>query len=86
MDETIGEMRIHYAGFVHPYFGTVRTDNKIGTPLMFEVRGHNVNVSLGHKEILAKLTYYRMSQEPDKSQPAYDNQELELSKLFAKWY
>jgi dCTP deaminase len=25
-DETMGEMRIHYAGFVHPYFGLFRED------------------------------------------------------------
>ena len=25
-DETMGEMRIHYAGFVHPYFGCYRED------------------------------------------------------------
>jgi hypothetical protein len=39
-DETMGEMRIHYAGFVHPYFGLFREDGKQGTPLIFEVRGH----------------------------------------------
>jgi dCTP deaminase len=39
-DETIGEMRIHYAGFVHPWWGLRRTDNTKGTPLIFEVRGH----------------------------------------------
>jgi len=30
-DETIGEMRIHYAGFVHPFFGTDRED---GAPVI----------------------------------------------------
>ncbi|MCC6369036.1 MAG: 2'-deoxycytidine 5'-triphosphate deaminase [Bryobacterales bacterium] len=39
IDETIGEMRIHYAGFVHPFFGWKRFDGKRGTPLIFEVRG-----------------------------------------------
>lgn len=38
-DETIGEMRIHYAGFVHPWFGMNREDGEEGTPLIFEVRG-----------------------------------------------
>jgi len=85
MDETIGEMRIHYAGFVHPNFGGGRSDDKTGTPLIFEVRGHNVDVSLGHKEILAKLTYYRMSKEPEFETPSYGKQELDLSNIFAEW-
>ncbi len=66
MDETLGEMRIHYAGFVHPLFGDQRKDGKRGTPLIFEVRGHNVKVLLTHGEILARLFFYRMSQPVDK--------------------
>jgi dCTP deaminase len=62
IDESIGEMRIHYAGFVHPMFGRARGDGAIGTPLIFEVRGHDVPVVLGDGEKLAKLRYYRMSQ------------------------
>jgi len=86
MDKSIGEMRIHYAGFVHPYFGTKRSDDKKGTPLIFEVRGHNVNVSLGHEEILAKLEYYRMSEIPEpEKEKGYMEQELELSKIFQEW-
>ena len=46
IDETIGEMRIHYAGFVHPRFGTNRSDKKEGTPLIFEVRGHRLMLAL----------------------------------------
>ena len=88
IDETIGEMRIHYAGFVHPFFGNNREDGKIGTPLIFEVRGHDVNVILRHKEKMANLTFYRMSQdcEPEDSKPtAYSEQELDLSKIFQDW-
>jgi dCTP deaminase len=62
-DETIGEMRIHYAGFVHPWFGLNRGDDKEGTPLIFEVRGHDLPTVLGHKEKLARLEYYRMSKD-----------------------
>lgn len=60
-DETLGEMRIHYAGFVHPLFGKGRKDGKIGTPLIFEVRGHNFPVNLDHAEVMARLIFYRMS-------------------------
>lgn len=84
-DETIGEMRIHYAGFVHPWFGRRREKGK-GTPLIFEVRGHQVNVSLADGERMANLTFYRMSEDaPEPTPSPYENQELELSKFFASW-
>jgi len=86
-DETIGEMRIHYAGFVHPHFGLHRADRIDGTPLIFEVRGHDVNVNLIHGEKLARLTFYRMSEDaaaPEKPQP-YNEQTLKLSKYFGPW-
>lgn len=86
IDETIGELRIHYAGFVHPWFGQNRQDGKPGAPLIFEVRGHNVPVSLRDKEILARLELYRMSEDADPPTDAeYDNQDLTLSKFFEKW-
>ncbi len=85
IDETIGEMRIHYAGFVHPWFGKDRKDKQIGTPLIFEVRGHDVNVSLGNGEKMAWLTFYRMSEDSTKpDDDSYNNQTLELSRLFKK--
>jgi dCTP deaminase len=86
MDESLGEMRIHYAGFVHPNFGKDRDDNLIGTPLIFEVRGHNVNVNLVNGERLAKLIFYRMSEVANKTNDnLYNTQELKLSKLFNDW-
>ena len=87
--ETLGELRIHYAGFVHPRFGTERKDDH-GAPLIFEVRGHNMDIFLQHGEVLARLDYYFMSsdategEEKDKSKSPYDNQELTLSKFFKK--
>ncbi len=89
MDETLGEMRIHYAGFAHPYFGLNRQDFKVGTPLIFEVRGHNVEVNLTDGEKLAKLIFYRMSEdceeEKNTNPDPYNNQELLLSKVFKPW-
>jgi dCTP deaminase len=89
MDETLGEMRIHYAGFAHPFFGMNRADEKDGTPLIFEVRGHNVKVNLTHGEKLAKLVFYRMSEDcklnKEHVSEKYNNQELQLSKLFKPW-
>lgn len=77
-DETIGEMRIHYAGFVHPGFGQAAPG---GAPLIFEVRGHQVKANLKHGEKMANLIFYRMSQ-PDHDETLYDKQELQLSKYF----
>jgi dCTP deaminase len=92
-DETMGEMRIHYAGFVHPYFGRYREDGKIGTPLIFEVRGHQVPVSLADEEKMANLIFYRMSEdapslrkeEETAEAKGYGSQDLKLSKFFAEF-
>ncbi len=85
IDEAIGEMRIHYAGFVHPFFGMDRRDGKKGTPLMFEVRGHDVDVSLKDGEKMARLIFYRLSQPCKRGKSSYNEQSLQLSKIFADW-
>ncbi len=96
MDEALGEMRIHYAGFVHPNFGFDRDDKEIGTPLIFEVRGHDIDISLSDNEKLAKLTFYRMSEDAENDKNvktendainnnAYDKQTLKLSKIFKEF-
>lgn len=87
-DETIGEMRIHYAGFVHPFFGKNRSDGGTGTPVIFEVRGHHVNVSLKHREKMARLMFYRMSEDctpSSRDDDSYNEQNLLLSKIFRPW-
>jgi dCTP deaminase len=95
IDEAIGEMRIHYAGFAHPFFGKNRKDGKEGTPLIFEVRGHNIDVNLIDDERLARLMFYRMSKDckkpdtegckKDEGEGDYNEQELQLSKFFRPW-
>ena len=85
IDETLGEMRIHYAGFAHPWFGRTRTDGEIGTPLIFEVRGHDVNTSLKDGAKMARLSFYRMSLDAEKEESSYESQALQLSKFFAGW-
>jgi dCTP deaminase len=88
-DETIGEMRIHYAGFVHPFFGFDRSDGKRGTPLIFEVRGHDIDVSLMDGEKMARLEFYRMSEDarkgPGGKKGPYESQSLKLSNFFQPW-
>lgn len=76
-DETIGEMRIHYAGFAHPLFKGC---------LIFEVRGHQVHVSLADGEKMANIILYRMSQDcTPGATSTYQNQGLKLSQFFNKW-
>ena len=84
ISETLGELRIHYAGFVHPCFGFRREE---GTPVIFEVRGHNVKTFLRDGETLANIIFYRMSQPADEltEESDYENQELALSKYFKEW-
>jgi len=86
IDEAIGEMRIHYAGFVHPFFGTGKdTDDSPGTCLIFEVRGHDVDVSLKDGEKMARLIFYRLSRPCKRGKSSYNEQTLQLSKIFDDW-
>ena len=87
--ENLGELRIHYAGFAHPWFGMEREDKKIGTPLIFEVRAHSFPVVLRHREVFAKIHFYKMANsipagDKDKEPDDYTNQELKLSNYFAR--
>jgi dCTP deaminase len=82
--ESLGDIRIHYAGFAHPYFGYDR-DN--GTPLIFEVRGHNMDTILRDGDALAKVYCRRMSHiaQKDVKPQEYNRQELKLSGCFKDW-
>jgi len=64
----MGEWRIEYAGFAHPYFGRMRDDEK-GAPIMFEVRGHNVPTILTDGIPLGNVRFLRMSQRVDVPEP-----------------
>lgn len=85
--EALGEMRIHYAGFVHPWFGH-RDDSEEGTPLIFEIRGHGGScVSIADGEPIGHLQFFDMSQpalKPDTSS-AYTGQRLQASTFFRPW-
>ncbi len=82
--ESLGEIRIHYAGFVHPFFGWPSSK---GTPIIFEVRGHNVSTFLRDGATLANINFHRMSEVAirPKKKGDYDDQELKLSKYFKDW-
>jgi dCTP deaminase len=81
----MGDWRIEYAGFAHPYFGRLRDDG-IGTPIIFEVRGHNGPTILTHEIPLGNVRFLRMSKPAREPKPAdYDKQELKLSRCFKNW-
>jgi dCTP deaminase len=81
----MGEWRIEYAGFAHPFFGRSRPK---GTPIIFEVRGHNVRTILTHEIPLGNVRFLRMSkpaQKPKSPSYEYEKQELKLAKCLKKW-
>lgn len=84
--ETMGEWRIEYAGFAHPFFGRTRGN---GTPIIFEVRGHNIPTILTDSIPLGNVSFRRMSSpaaaEDAEADGDYENQELKLSKCFKDW-
>jgi len=80
--EAFGEMRIHYAGFVHPWFGLKPTET-CPTGLIFEVRAHNLN--LGHQERIGRLQVFRMSEDAEYGESSYSEQQLQCSRAFLDW-
>lgn len=83
VSESLGDIRIHYAGFAHPFFGYER---KEGAPLIFEVRGYQIPTLLQDNTALAKVFFRRMAEPAEPVMAAsYSDQELTLSKCFAPW-
>jgi dCTP deaminase len=86
-DPTSGELRTHYAGFFDPGFGDVPDGEWMGTPAVLEVRAHNVPFALEHGQRLCKLTFERMTEQPDELYGSaigsrYQRQYLTLSRQF----
>jgi dCTP deaminase len=87
-DPSIGEFRIHYAGFFDPGFGYGKNDIK-GTRAVLEVRSHEVPFVLEDGQIIGRLIYERLLEVPDKTYgesigSSYQSQGLSLSKQFKK--
>src|SRR5207244_3410841 len=88
-DPSIGEFRIHYAGFFDPGFGYGANDIK-GTNAVLELRTHEVPFLLEHKQIVGRLIYERLLAVPDKVYgtgigSSYQSQGLALSKQFKRF-
>ena len=82
----VGEFRVHYAGFFDPGFGH-QAAGGVGSRGVLEVRCHEAPFVLEHAQIVGRLVYERMQQEPAQLYGAgiasnYQGQGLKLSKHF----
>lgn len=88
-DPSVGEFRIHYAGFFDPGFGYGSSDIK-GTSAVLEVRSHEVPFLIEDGQIVGRLIYERLLAKPDKIYgvgigSSYQGQGLALSKQFKRF-
>ena len=86
-DQSIGDFSVHYAGFFDPGFGYGATGEIKGTKAVLEVRAHEVPLLLEDRQIIGRLIYHRMANEPEKLYghaigSSYQQQGLALSKQF----
>jgi len=87
-DPSVGEFRIHYAGFFDPGFGYGSSDIK-GTRAVLEVRAHAVPFLIEHEQFVGRLTYMPLLSKPEKIYglqigSSYQQQALTLSKQFRR--
>ncbi len=85
-DPLVGEFRVHYAGFFDPGFGHAGAGGE-GARAVLEVRSHDVPFILEDGQIVGRLVYERMAQQPKVLYGAgagsnYQAQSLKLSKHF----
>jgi dCTP deaminase len=85
-DPLVGEFRVHYAGFFDPGFGHSAAGGT-GSRAVLEVRSHEVPFILEHGQIVGRLVYEHMQEQPAALYGAdlssnYQAQGLKLSKHF----
>jgi len=85
-EAAIGELRTHYAGFFDPGFGYGAGDLH-GTPIVLEVRPHDVPFLIHDGQTFFKVLFERMQERPEKVYgegigSSYQFQGLTLSKQF----
>jgi dCTP deaminase len=85
-DPSVGEFRIHYAGFFDPGFGYGSNDLR-GTRAVLEVRSHEVPFLMEDGQVVGRLIYERLLETPDKVYgkgigSSYQSQGVALSKQF----
>ncbi len=87
-DPSVGEFRIHYAGFFDPGFG-YGDSNITGTRAVLEVRAHETPFVIEHGQVVGRLVYSRVLEVPERIYgtsigSSYQRQELALSKQFRR--
>lgn len=87
-DTLVGEFRVHYAGFFDPGFG-FSADGATGTRAVLEVRSHEVPFYVEDGQVVGRLIYERLTDQPDKLYgpgigSSYQTQVLALSKQFKR--
>jgi dCTP deaminase len=85
-DASVGEFRIHYAGFFDPGFG-YGSDDVRGTRAVLEVRSHEVPFVLEDGQRVGRLVYEKLLAPPDRIYgtaigSSYQSQGIALSKQF----
>ena len=88
IDPSVGEFRVHYAGFFDPGFGTAETLG-VGSRAVLEVRSHETPFILEDGQTVARLVYEPMTERPSRlygeGGSHYQRQGLKLSKHFKVW-
>jgi dCTP deaminase len=85
-DPSVGEFRVHYAGFFDPGFGFGEVQ---GTRAILEVRTHEIPYLLRDGQRIGRLIYERLLAEPDKlygtgAGSSYQHQQSGLGKQFKR--
>ena len=88
IDPSVGEFRVHYAGFFDPGFGTDEAHGK-GSKGVLEVRSHETPFILEDGQTVARLIYEPLTERPARlygeQGSHYQRQGLKLSKHFRAW-
>jgi dCTP deaminase len=88
IDPSVGEFRVHYAGFFDPGFGTAEAGGQ-GSRGVLEVRSHETPFLLEDGQTVARLVYEPLTERPSRlygdSGSHYQSQGLKLSKHFSVW-
>ncbi len=88
IDPSVGEFRVHYAGFFDPGFGTAEAGAS-GSRGVLEVRSHETPFLLEDGQTVARLVFEPLTERPAKiygeDGSHYQRQGLKLSKHFRAW-
>jgi dCTP deaminase len=88
IDPSVGEFRVHYAGFFDPGFGTEEAGGQ-GSRGVLEVRSHETPFLLEDGQTVARLVFEPLTERPTRLYGAdgshYQRQGLKLSKHFRVW-